>query len=291
MNIPISKQNSTTSLDSLFSRLDLATTISTTPVDAAPELLPNAAAVSNLIQQKIQSKTLVLLVGLPASGKSTVCKQLAEFLRANNFKLLIYNAGNIRRMMTTLFLDLEFFNPDNTAAAQQREVFARMCMDNMLEDFRANRINVGFLDATNTTAARRASMLRIVRESGVEFANIVVLDISCSDKALATYNITSKAFNVDYKGRDIAASIADFSRRTEHYFRVYEPVTDAEFALYGDAAYIRIENGGRKVYAKGETKDVAGQLISSFTANYYKLHGERYNAAAKSFHDMAAEGK
>lgn len=284
--ISMSKQTSTTSLDSLFSRLDLATmstsTLSTTPVDQLPPPVPTAADVADLIHSKLQPKTMVLLVGLPASGKSTVCKQLAEFVRANGYKALVYNAGNIRRMMTSLFSDSEFFNPANVAAANQRELFAQMCMDNMLDDFRENRINVGFLDATNTTRARREKMLRRAHELGVAFANMVVLDVSVTDNRLLAYNITNKAFNADYKGRDVAASIADFQRRTEHYFKIYEPVLEEEFALYGDVAYVRIDNG-QNVYTRGRLHGITGRLLTTFTANYYKMHGEQYNSAVRSF--------
>lgn len=285
----MSSNTSSTSLDSLFSRLESLPTISSTPVETQEiDTQLNLSHVSELIQRKIQSKTLILLVGLPASGKSSVCKQMVEFLNKNGYKSLIYNAGNIRRAVIKEFSDSEFFNPENVEASRQRETFAKMCMDNMLDDFKENRINVGFLDATNTTIERRKKMVQLAHDSGVEFSNIFILDVSCTDERLAAYNVTSKAFNADYLGCDVSQSINDFKRRSEHYFKVYEPLLEEELGGYKDVSYLRIHNGGKQHVIKEVVPgDAASKAILSFVTNYYKLFGERYHAAVESFLEAA----
>lgn len=284
-----STNTSSTSLDSLFSHLGSLPTISSTPVETAPidsEL--NLSHVSELIQRKIQSKTVVILVGLPASGKSSVCKQMMDFLTKNGYKSLIYNAGNIRRAIVREFSDSEFFNPANVEASRQREQFARMCMDNMLEDFKENRINVGFLDATNTTVERRRKMVDLAHNAGIELSNIFILDVSCTDEKLAGYNVTSKAFNADYLGCDVTQSICDFKRRSEHYFKVYEPLLEEELESYEDVSYLRIHNGGKEHVVKEVVHgDAASMAIISFVSNYYKLYGEKYHNAVDSFYESA----
>lgn len=284
----ISSYNSTTSLDSLFSRFDQASTSTITPVASSPQQhVLKAKDVCDILHKTYSPKTLVMLVGLPASGKSTICKQLAEVLKTNHYKSLIYNAGNIRRMLKHTFSDADFFNPDNEQTKLQREQYAKMSLDNMLDDFRHSRITVGFLDATNTTRARRARMLDLVHASGISFSNIILLDISCTDERLITYNITSKAFNVDYCGRDVAESIADFKQRTQHYYRVYEPVTEEELATYGDVEHISIRNGGKEYSISTKTpKDDVDMLFWDFASNYFKLYGEKYLGEVDKFYKV-----
>lgn len=280
----LSSNASTTSLDSLFSRFD-APSASLTPILLLPQPLIKAQDVSDLLQKRIQLKTVVMLVGLPASGKSTICKQLAVHLQLHNYKSCIYNAGNMRRMMKQTFSDAEYFNPDNEQATKQRELFATVSMGNMLEDLRQNRINVGFLDATNTTRARRQRMLNIIRQLDISFSNVIVLDISCTDERLLAYNINGKAFNVDYCGRNAADSIADFRQRSKHYFKVYEPVEAAELESYADvvSAYSSIENAKTVSFVADNISDDACGLFREFVTSYFETHGEAYHAAVDGF--------
>lgn len=286
MSSSLSSFNSTTSLDSLFLRFDLAPTSTLTPIATSPQQhMLKAKDVCDLLHKTFAAKTLVVLVGLPASGKSTVCKQLAQMLKSNDYKTLIYNAGNIRRMMKQTFSDADFFNPTNEQAKSQRELYATMSMENMLDDFRHNRITVGFLDATNTTRARRARMLEMAKASGINFANIIVLDISCTDDRLITYNIAGKASNVDYSGRDVDESIADFKQRTNHYFKIYEPVSEAELAKYEDVEYISIRNGGKEyTFSGSKAKNDVDMLFHNFASQYYNLHGEKYYDEVERFY-------
>lgn len=279
---PLRSYTSTTSLDSLF-RLGPVT-----PAPHLPALLPAPAPadppapqdVCDLLHKRLGSKTVVLLVGLPALGKSTVCKQLAQLLVHHDYKALIYNAGNVRRTARAAFSGADFFDPANAQGARDRDHWAACAMHHLLDDLRHNRTLVGFLDATNTTRARRARMLAMARAAGVPLANIVVLHVACTDPRLVAYNIRAKAANVDYCGRDAAALVRDFRARAAHYAKVYEPVAPGELAA--DVTYILLEDAGRRVRVEAPptaTDDVA-VLLRVFAENYYKVYGAAYCARA-----------
>lgn len=273
---PLRSYTSTTSLDSLF-RLGPLTPAS--PATPAPLSPPCAKDVCDLLQKRLGSKSVILLVGLPALGKSTVCKQLVLLLVHHDYKALIYNAGNVRRTVRPSFSGADFFDPANAQAARDRNQWAATAMNHLLDDLRLNRILVGFLDATNTTRARRARMIAMARDSGVPLANIVVLDVSCVDPRLVAYNIAGKASNVDYCGRDAAALVRDFRARTEHYAKIYEPVTPGE--LDADVVYILLRDAGRAVYVSPHlVGDDVDALLRMFAENYYKVYGAAYCARA-----------
>lgn len=273
---PIQSYNSTTSLDSLFRFGPHSPALSPRPGNGCD--VPRPKDVCDLLHKRLGSKTVVLLVGLPALGKSTVCKQLAQLLVQHDYKALIYNAGNVRRAARPSFSGADFFDPANAAAARDRDRWAASAMHHLLDDLRHNKILVGFLDATNTTRARRSHMIALARVSGVPL-DIVVLDVSCVDPALVAYNIAAKASNVDYCGRDAAALERDFRARTLHYARIYEPVAPGE--LDPDVMYIRLEDAGRRVQVRDGTGDNdVKSLLRTFCQNYYKVFGADYCARA-----------
>lgn len=295
---PLSANNSSTSLNLLFSKIEASPitsftsfTSASTPSSSPGYDLPRAEDVTSLLRKRVESKTMVMLVGLPASGKSTVCKQLSTFLQSHDYKCQIYNAGNVRRLLRRVFSDADFFDPNNVAAQEQREQFATIAMEQMLEDFRTNLINVGFLDATNTTRSRRDKMLDIVRKCDVSFSNVIVLDISCTDERLLAFNIDGKATNGDYTGRSVAEAIADFKQRSSHYYKVYEAISAEELEKNSDVVttYISIKNAkdtrSYSIVLKKQYDEVE-ELFIAFASSYYKMHGEKYLAAVDSFHKI-----
>ncbi|PSK75370.1 hypothetical protein CJJ07_004869 [Candidozyma auris] len=296
----LSPNTSNTSLNSLFSRIEnspfttTSYTSTTTPATSPVYEVPRADEVSSLLNKRINSKTLVMLVGLPASGKSTVCKQLSNFLQSHDYKCQVYNAGNVRRSLRRTFSDADFFNPNNAAAQEQREQFAAIAMEQMLDDFRTNRINVGFLDATNTTRKRRDKMLDIVRHCDVSFSNVIILDISCTDERLLAFNVNGKTTNGDYTGRTVAEAIADFKQRSSHYYKVYEAISPEELERANDvvSTYISIQNAKNfRSYSiiSEKQRDEVEDLFVTFAANYYKMHGERYYSAVDTFHKLTQQ--
>lgn len=284
----ITPNTSTTSLESLCTRTESASTSATTPATSNSWIyrVPELTEVSHLLRKRLESKTVVLLVGLPASGKSTVCKQLVEYLEKHDYKSSIYNAGNVRRALRRTFSDADFFNPDNLQAHEQREQYAQIAMESMLEDFRHNRINVGFLDATNTTKARRDKMINIIRNCDVAFTNVILFDVACTDDRFLAYNVNGKAANGDYSDRTVAEAISDFKQRSEHYYKVFQPITAPEIEADSDvvSTYIKINNARHFQIISEKRVNEVESLFVAFASNYFKLYGENYHRCVENFY-------
>lgn len=239
-------------------------------------------------QQKQQQKLIVVLVGLPASGKSTVCKQLETFINTTTpFSSNIYNAGDVRRRKScSEFNDAKFFDPNNEQGKKDRELYATITVNNLINDLNSNLFDVGFLDATNTTIERRNRMINKLHES-IPQGRIIILDVQCNDDKLLNYNISCKSNNNDYKDKDYSMAIRDFKARSLNYKKAYQPITSVELENYGDKIdmYVKCVNAGetfdfsnvKQRFIDDEHKDQYPwyDILSNFKDNYYELEGKK----------------
>ena len=76
-------------------------------------------------------KLYIVLMGLPARGKSTLAMRLRDAFQKNGISSRIFNNGNLRRIYRPLdeTASSEFYSPKNSAAVELREGFARMNME------------------------------------------------------------------------------------------------------------------------------------------------------------------
>ncbi|MBU0990399.1 MAG: adenylyl-sulfate kinase, partial [Proteobacteria bacterium] len=70
-------------------------------------------------------KLYIVMVGLPARGKSTIASKLRENLVRDGIKTRIFNNGDLRRKLSPRDTSYpEFYNPDNRHGAALREKIA-----------------------------------------------------------------------------------------------------------------------------------------------------------------------
>lgn len=297
--------DSSTSINSLFDNQSKCSTATVTPTMSRSEselIIPstksptahNAEVIPNTeISHGGGSRGVaIILVGLPASGKSTVAKQMSEYLKKCNVVSNIYNAGDVRRKHAK-FDNSDFFNPDNVQGKMDREKYANIAVTNLIDDINSKTTNVGFLDATNTTIDRRARMIEKIHAN--TNARIMIMDVQCNDTRLLNFNINGKAHNLDYKDKNYLTSIADFKLRSEHYFKVYEPVTAKELKNYPISMYLRIVNGGQFLQNSFIDEDFEKEdifdTIAGFETDYFESEGKRYYEAVDAFYGISNQLK
>ncbi|CEP62422.1 6-phosphofructo-2-kinase LALA0_S05e05292g [Lachancea lanzarotensis] len=191
-------------------------------------------------------KLVIVLVGLPASGKSTVSNHLIQYLgqdpRTTHLRCKIYNAGQVRRklscrgrpMMLANNSSEDLFNPKNS---QKKEQYARLTLQHMFSDLDQDSCDVAIFDATNSTEQRRAyifQQLRVYNADANRYYHItpVVLQVSCTERAFVRFNIHNKTFNQDYFDKPYEFAVRDFAKRLAHYHSQYIPFTKAEFCSH-----------------------------------------------------------
>lgn len=183
---------------------------------------------------------VIVMVGLPARGKTYMAKKLTRYLNWIGIQTKVFNVGEYRRRATP-YTSHDFFRPDNDEAMIIREKCAEQALEDLCEWLKTGG-EVAVFDATNTTRMRRHMIYDIctVQNSCKTF----FVESVCTNPAIIEANIKeAKVTSPDYKDHNVDDALEDFKKRIKHYEDMYEPLdeeTDKELS------FIKIFNQGEK---------------------------------------------
>jgi len=179
--------------------------------------------------QKAQ-KLVVVLVGLPARGKSYISHRLVNYMNWFGVRCRLFNVGAFRRQKVeqNKGSHANFFDSDNKDAANQREELASAVLEQLLEWLKHGKGNMmAIFDATNTTKERRRRVVeRAMKEAGV---SVLFVESICTDQKVIEANLVEKVrLSPDFKGMDFHAAIKDLKSRVANYEAIYETMSETE---------------------------------------------------------------
>lgn len=217
------------------------------------------------------NKLYVVMVGLPARGKSTMARRIREGLEAEDFRVEVFNNGEIRR--SRLGVDSarpEFYDPDNAEGRARREEIARLNIA-AARDYLAGEGHVAILDATNASRARRATIEAMLTDHPLLFVECVNNDPVALGAA-----IRRKTQMPEFARDTTQAAMDSFTKRIHYYERMYAPCADESCWVRVDTLENRVvgeQIGGRVPYYH-RIRDI---LVSAWVRNLYLVrHGETY---------------
>lgn len=204
--------------------------------------IPKTASGFFLGERLNQDKYLIVLVGLPARGKSYIARKLCRYLNWLNIKSKVFNAGDFRRRMIGAGQPAEFFDFSNEAGMRAREEVARETLEDLFSFLNADGV-VGVFDATNTTRRRRQWVAETSRREGFQ---VLFLESIVTDTAIVARNVlaTKTKLNPDYSAVQLnpEEAMRDFLLRLKHYEAVYEEVEPKE-----GESFVKIINQGQEL--------------------------------------------
>lgn len=235
--------------------------------------------------ESTNEKLVVVLVGLPARGKSYLSKKLVRYLNWLQIPSKIFNVGSTRRARSkkvgpasnplpdgenlpkqeavSTTQDANFFSPSNEKNVHLREVWAKETLDHLLDYLLKKGGCVGVFDATNTTVKRRKMLFDTIKERGKGKLKVLYLESICNDKVIIDTNIHLKLDGPDYKKMDRNKALEDFRGRLKNYEKVYETISKEE-DQNKDFQYIQMIDVGRKVIACNIKGFIPSQIIYYF---------------------------
>ncbi|KAK6203046.1 Fbp26 protein [Scheffersomyces amazonensis] len=178
-------------------------------------------------------RVCVVMVGLPARGKSLIAQKIVRYLSWLSIKSKCFNVGNYRREIAGVEdINAEFFDPNNKEGLKFRREAINLAIQDMMNWFSNENGVVGILDATNSTRERRDRILKLCRENLIE---PMFLESYCDDQDLILQNILDvKTTSPDYVDKDIDFATSDFLKRINYYEQTYETMdqkTDSELTF------------------------------------------------------------
>ncbi|KAH9621576.1 hypothetical protein KSS87_023496 [Heliosperma pusillum] len=201
---------------------------------AAAGAVAAAAVADQMLGPKEDRHLAIVLVGLPARGKTFTAAKLTRYLRWLGHDTKHFNVGKCA----------DFFRGDNPEGIEARNEVAALAMEDMISWMQEGG-QVGVFDATNSTRERRNMLMKLAEGK----CKIIFLETLCNDESIIERNIRLKVQqSPDYAEQpDFEAGYRDFKNRLDNYAKVYEPVEEGSYIkmidmVSGHGGQIQVNN-------------------------------------------------
>ncbi|KAJ9054153.1 hypothetical protein DSO57_1017628 [Entomophthora muscae] len=201
----------------------------------------------------------IVTVGLPARGKTHICRSLRRYLNWVGVKSDVFHVGDYRRKLVGPEPN-DFFDPANQATAAIRANIVQAALRDMISWFHKGG-QVGILDATNTMRSKREELHRLLTVQGVE---VIFVESVCDIPEIIEGNIMGvKVSSPDYVGWDPEEAKLDFQRRIDNHVKYYQTLDEND----SDMSFIKIINLEKVIINK-----VKGYLQTKIVYYLMNLH-------------------
>ncbi|XP_078276391.1 6-phosphofructo-2-kinase/fructose-2,6-bisphosphatase 2-like isoform X3 [Rhinoraja longicauda] len=231
------------------------------------------------------SPTLIVMVGLPARGKTYVSKKLTRYLNWIGVPTKVFNLGQYRREAVKSYKSYEFFRHDNEEAMKIRKECAIAALQDVKVYLTDEHGQIAVFDATNTTRERRDLILNFARDNTFK---VFFVESVCDDPEVIATNIKEvKVSSPDYAEVAQDQIMDDFLKRIECYQVTYEHLDPDDYDK--DLSFIKVINVGRR-FLVNRVQDYIQSKIVYYLMNihvhprtiYLSRHGESdYNSCGK----------
>ncbi|KAF1372547.1 hypothetical protein PFLUV_G00266630 [Perca fluviatilis] len=186
--------------------------------------------------------TVIVMVGLPARGKTYMSKKLTRYLNWIGMPTKVFNVGEYRREAVKNYSSYDFFKSDNECAVKIRQQCALAALRDVKSYLKEEGGQVAVFDATNTTRERRDMILQFGSENGFK---IFFIESVCDDPSVIASNIMEvKVSCPDYRDCNKNDAMLDFQRRIECYKTSYQPLDPNQYDR--DLSFIKVIDVGRR---------------------------------------------
>uniref|UniRef100_F6X0Q4 6-phosphofructo-2-kinase/fructose-2,6-bisphosphatase 2 n=1 Tax=Callithrix jacchus TaxID=9483 RepID=F6X0Q4_CALJA len=169
------------------------------------------------------SPTLIVMIGLPARGKTYVSKKLTRYLNWIGVPTKVFNLGVYRREAVKSYKSYDFFRHDNEEAMKIRKQCALVALEDVKAYLTEENGQIAVFDATNTTRERRDMILNFAEQNA--FKEV-------------------KVSSPDYPERNRENVMEDFLKRIECYKVTYRPLDPDNYDK--DLSFIKVINVGQR---------------------------------------------
>lgn len=226
------------------------------------------------------SPTVIVMIGLPARGKTYMSKKLTRYLNWIGVPTKVFNLGVYRREAVQSYKSYDFFRHDNKEAMQIRKQCALKALQDVKAYLNEEGGQIAVFDATNTTRERRELILNFAKDNSYK---VFFVESICDDPDVIATNILDvKVSSPDYPERDRESVMEDFLKRIECYKVTYQPLDPDDHDK--NLSFIQVINVGRR-FLVNKVQDYIQSKIVYYLMNihvhshsiYLCRHGESHH--------------
>ena len=178
----------------------------------------------------MKPKLVIIMMGLPARGKSTMARKIARTLELDKLKVRVFNNGELRRQLSHgNSSSPEFFSPQNPEGVQFRGKCARMNLD-LAKSFLQDEGDIAIIDASNVSRQRR----KLIEDT---MAGRAILFLECmnADEEALEANLERKSSLKEFAHLSPEEAIDSFCKRISYYESIYEPLHEERNRILVDS--------------------------------------------------------
>jgi broad specificity phosphatase PhoE/predicted kinase len=219
----------------------------------------------------MDKKLYVVMVGLPARGKTTIAAKLRQNLSHDSVRTRIFNNGELRRKMIRENTSYSrFFDPLNKEGVALREKIDLINIERARK-YLNDRGNVAILDATHASRKRRRLIRNLLSDHPLLFIECVN-----DDKEILEASILRKIDLPEFGHLNQEEAIESFRQRIAYYQSIYLP-------LEKEGNVVKLDSLNNKIIDEEIVQNIPyieqirDFLLTDMVRNLYLIrHGETY---------------
>ncbi|KPI85903.1 6-phosphofructo-2-kinase/fructose-2 6-biphosphatase-1-like protein [Leptomonas seymouri] len=195
------------------------------------------------VPQPMIGSLIVIMVGLPGRGKTMVAQQIRRYFQWNGLMCSIFSHQAYRRRAEKAMVERSEggggggIDTNSPAAAAELESRVSKELAQDLTKYVWNTSGVAILDGTQTTHARRQSLLRAIRDTRrINMTRVVFVEVLMNNPEAIMANILRAKETFVEPPADFVERYYALMAQHELVYKTLNPITDC------DTSYIRIED-------------------------------------------------
>uniref|UniRef100_A0A803Y755 6-phosphofructo-2-kinase domain-containing protein n=1 Tax=Meleagris gallopavo TaxID=9103 RepID=A0A803Y755_MELGA len=207
--------------------------------------------------QLANSPTVIVMVGLPARGKTYISKKLTRYLNWIGVPTKVFNVGEYRREAVKHYSSYDFFRPDNEEAMKVRRQCALAALRDVKLYLTEEAGQIAVFDATNTTRERRGMILNFAKENGFK---VFFIESVCNDPNVVATNVMEvKLSSPDYRDCNSTDAMEDFMKRINCYQASYQPLDPDDYDR--ELSLIKVIDVGRRFLVNRVQDHIQSRIV------------------------------
>ncbi|KAK4204335.1 putative 6-phosphofructo-2-kinase/fructose-2,6-biphosphatase [Triangularia verruculosa] len=209
----------------------------------------------------------IVMVGLPARGKTHICVSMARYLSWLGVKTRIFHLGDYRRATVGQggHVPQDYFYPNaSPASVMLRQKILKKCREDIYAWLNHENGQVAIYDAVNPTASGRRALAKEFAKHDVQ---TLFIESFVDDQEILKENARNvKISSPDFHGMDPDEAAKRYLKRIETKIPVFETMAEEELN------YIKMINAGQAFFYNNVSFNYLSHRIVFYLTNLHIKH-------------------